>query len=348
MVSVDILKKRLGLDIYPPDSFDGDVYRKLYISTESYFGDYDKIIDYKYIAYHHYLNHGKQYGHSCDHDPFIFYHIPKCGGTSVHYGIILPNLYRQYTCEKNYIYQIHWLDNNGSNLFTTISYSSYPYIELNTIYEETTDTNNKFLKTYHVKLYDKNIEYIIQYSKILCIIINARGFIDRHKYIKYFICDKNKSINQYLILREPVSLQESTFYYLRDIGTWEKTYGEFNKNMSFRDYINSPNNYVNNWLIRQFSNVSDDMIITDEHFQVCKEELKKITKIGFLEKFDSFKDYLYDRYNWINDSESCELKFNKNNKSKKEKLSEDDINALNNKLFFDKKLYNYFFYENNK
>lgn len=102
-----------------PKSFDYKTYKNLYLSSEKYYDD----IEEKNIVYNHYLNYGKQYGHSCNHNVIIFYHAPKCGGTSIHHGIILPNLFKQYNCNKNYIYNISWINEQSLTLFSTIVYT---------------------------------------------------------------------------------------------------------------------------------------------------------------------------------------------------------------------------------
>lgn len=342
-MSVKVLQHELGLDIEPPESFDHTTYRELYLQNESYFHEGTELIDPKYIMYHHYLNYGKSYGHSCNHNIIVFFHIPKCGGTSIHYGIILPNLFRQYHTDKYYLYNINWIDQTSKrNLFSTISYTENPEL-LSILKKEDTILNKKlYLKQTSINLNDTNLDLVFKYSTLLSIIFNAGGFQDSDVYLQELISRSNKKIyDKYIILREPQSFYESIFYYLRDVGTWEKTYGEFSSDMSFKQYIKHPDNYINNWLIRHMTKITDSEMVTDEHIDICIQKLMSFTKIGFLEYFDSFVSYLCKKYNWQLDDNST-INLNKNIISKKEKLSEEDRLLLQNKLYYDKEVYGFF------
>lgn len=339
-MSLKVLQHELGLDIEPPESFDHTIYRKLYLQNQRYFDEGTEQIDPKYIMYHHYLNYGKSFGHACNHNIIVYYHIPKCGGTSIHYGTILPNLYRQYHNDKYYIYNIDWT-NKGTKLLTTISYAEESEVFDLLCATPVKDSHNKYLKHISVDINTKH-DFLFNKSNLLCLIINAAGFKDKDLYIEKFIGSKKK-YDQYLLLRDPVDLQMSIFYYLRDIGTWEKTYGKFNKKMSFRDYINHSNKYVNNWLIRQFSQLSDNDIVTGIDYAICKRELQTFTKIGFIELFDKFINYLHREYNWDNSNSSASIKLNKNSVSNKQSLSLSDQKLLNNLVYYEQQIYDYFF-----
>lgn len=336
------LKDHLGLNFEPPPCFDPDIYEQLYLSKHKYFTQYNNIIDKKYFIYHHYIKYGKSSGFSCNHDLIVYYHSPKCAGTSIIYGTILPNLYRQYHCKQNYIYCINWIDSNSYSLFTTISYSDNMSLLEKMPFNTEFIRKNPYLKKGSLTLNSNNIDILKTCSKLLCIIINSKGFKDRNTYIRACILSENQKYDQYLLLRDPKKLQSSIFYYLRDVGFWEKTYGKFDKEMSFSDYINSSDSYIGHWLIRQILNLSDNDIVTSKHVELCKQELEKFTKIGFVELLDDFIDYLHNKYNWFQPRDQTDSKFNKNIKSKPDTLSEKDNLLLNMKLYFDQQLYDYF------
>lgn len=341
-LNLDEFKKQLQIDKEPPESFDPTIYKKLYLSNDLYFDSYNDAIDSKQLMYHHYLNYGKTFGHSCDHDVMVFFHIPKCGGTSLHYGTLLPNLWKQYHCNKNYMYNVDWVGQNGQNLFTTISYSDNDKFRNA---ENFTD-NQGCLKCITMELNHTNLGLLINYSALLCIIFNAAGFKEHKKYLQDLI-PEGQRYNKYIILREPIDLQMSIFYYLRDVGQWELTYGKFPKHMSFSEYIRHPDNYVNNWLIRIMALLTDQDIPNNEHAEICKQELNTFNKIGFLSQFDSFVDYLNTKYNWVPPMDVSEIQSNKNIISKKEKLNDDDLALLQDKLYYEQKIYNYFLNQNN-
>jgi hypothetical protein len=344
-------KKQLQMDIEPPESFDPTIYKKLYLSNDLYFDSYNDAISLKQLMYHHYLNYGKAFGHSCDHDMMVFFHIPKCGGTSLHYGTLLPSLYAQYHCNKNYIYSIDWMDGDGRSLFSTISYSDNDRLKFNT--QEFRNTSNFTAKRYNqgylkritTELNDTNLNLMLNHSALLCVIINAAGFQEYKKHLKNLI-SADQRYNKYIILREPIDLQMSIFYYLRDVGQWELTYGKFPKHMSFSEYIRHPDNYVNSWLIRIMALLTDQDIPNNEHAEICKQELNTFHKIGFLSYFNNFIDYLNTKYNWTPHTEASEIQSNKNTISKKEKLNDDDLALLQDKLYYEQKIYNHFLNQN--
>jgi hypothetical protein len=346
-LNLNELKKQFHIDVEPPESFNPIVYKKLYLPNDPYFDSYNHIIGLKNLMYHHYLNYGKDFGHSCDHDVMVFFHVPKCGGTSLHYGTLLPSFYRQYHCKKNYIYNIDWMDKNNRNLFATISYSDNDSISsiFNKSYNE--KQNQGYLRRMTTELNETNLGVLLNNSKLLCIIFNAAGFQEHKKYLQNLI-PVNQRHNKYIILREPIDLQMSTFYYLRDIGQWERTYGKFPKDMSFSEYIRHPDNYVNNWLIHKLAQLADEDIINDEHAEICKQELNSFHKIGFLAHFDNFIEYLYTKYNWMPHNPASTIHANKNDISKKEKLNEDDLALLQHKLSYEQEIYNHFLNKHNQ
>lgn len=183
---------------------------------------------------------------------------------------------------------------------------------------------------------------------MLSIIIKAAGFKNSEEYIRILIPQNSRLSDKYTVLREPDSLQESIFYYLRDLGKWEKTYGHFNESMSYSKYIRCPNNLVHwNWLIRQMAQISEQDKIEESHAQLCINKLSEFSQIGFIEYFDDLIKFLCKEYNWNLDDNMLNIKLNENTISTKESLSEEDKVFLNNKLYYDKKVY-YFFLAKHK
>lgn len=317
----------------PPESFNHKVYKDLYLSNKNYHE--------KQQIYNHYLSYGKQHGHACNHNLIIFYHSPKCAGTSLHYGLILPSLFKQYSCNNNYVYNINWIDEQSLlTLFTTINYTSIEIPFQNIVQIHHSNTQDHF-RSITVKLNQTNTNILLNQSKLLSIIIKSPGFKNSEEYIKILTQDIN-FYDKYIVLREPHSLQESIFYYLRDVGVWERTHGKFDKTTSYREYIRCEPNLVHwNWLIRQMAQIIEQEKINKCHADLCIEKLSKFSQIGFLEHFDSFVGYLCEKYNWHLDDNST-INLNKNTISKKESLSEEDNLFLQNKLYYDKEVYDFF------
>lgn len=330
----------LNLSIEIPESFDADLYSKLYHQANDYFFDDAPVLDHPYRMYHHYLSYGKQDGYSCNHDTVpIFYHIPKCGGTSIHYGLMIPSLFHQYSNMKK-LFNLNFIDSsNNKNIFSIICYI-YTDAEFEQLFPLLTTNvigNNS-------NGYDANIPYesdtltmIKNHFNILALVINPAGFPEAEQYIDSIITKKYET---YIILRQSLSWHQSFFYYLRDIGTWEHTSHVFDKNMSFADYIHS-DSFTDSWLIRNL--VHTDKEITEKEYELCKNKLEKFTHIGFLEKFKDTQDILSQKYNWCVEPKDANKKHNSNSMSKYEGIGPLELYKLNQQTVYDNKLYEYFY-----
>lgn len=330
----------LGMETKPPASFNVDMYERLYLNGHQYFNEYRDTIPKSHIIYHHYLNYGKSGGYAVNYDVIVFYHIPKCGGTTVHSGLMLPNLFRQYYLNTNYIYQISWIDNNQTTLFITIAYSDN--LALLKELSLSTDTTHPIYNIY-LQHNTKNLKIFHKYCHVLAITIKSAGFRRHSQYITDIVQhNTNRQYEQYTLLREPISLQSSTFYYLRDVGNWEKTHGIFDNGITFKEYINASEQLIKNWLIINLLNLPNDYTLTIGDAYSCIEKLEKFKLVGNLETFDNFANYLFNKYNWI-DMRSDQLHhINKNTVSKKDKISDKNITKLKKQLKYDYFVYNHF------
>lgn len=147
----------------------------------------------------------------------------------------------------------------------------------------------------------------------------------------------------FTILRKPLDWHRSIFYYLRDIGTWEPTYGRFD-GMSFSDYINSKY-LTDSWIIRNILGLPEDKQITDVEYNKAIRVLSRFN-IGFFDEMPKFLKRLKEEFGFlVHGVDTNEDSINKNKLSSKEdvsELSEQDIKTFNERTKYDRMLYDHF------
>lgn len=336
--------KILNLDGIP-STFSGEKYIELYPKTKDYFNNTGFDLDISCKMYHHYLQYGKIAGYAVDHTSVpVFYHIPRCGGTTLHYSMILPNLYNQYSIHKtNKLYNINFIDESTRyNLFSLICYSKPNCSIEKLLYDITKYNNDMNIDLANIIYSDNNILTIKNNMNILSIIINSKGFSQSDYILNQMLDSTNKDL--YIILRDPLEWHLSLFYYLRDMGTWEEDSAMYTKDMKFSDYIYSDIfKQNNNWLIKTLLNMSDDSTVNHKEVDLCIQKLSQFTCVGFLNKFNNFTTTLFAKYNWLHLDDSDHIKYNANNISHHEKLISQDLYYIIEKLNYENVLYRYFY-----
>lgn len=330
-------------NIIVSDDFNSDLYAKCYPETLDYFYSVDCPISIKNRLYHHYLHHGQKKFYAKTDSLPIFYHIPKCGGTSIHHGLILPNLRHQYRQNLFHtLYDIHIKDPGKKTYMIDVICYSIDSLNINKLNSYTEISYDQTLDIRHIDIsYDEFIAYLNNNIYILSIIINSTGFLNFQKYLDNILNQSSRQINKYIVLRNPISWHQSIFYYLRDVGKWEYTSSMFSKDMSFNDYVWS-NLISDSWIIRNFTGLNDWQPITPIEFELCKNILNNFKHVGFLEKFQEFTTQLSSDYNW-QVFDTVHLQYNVNNKSEYEEITPSEKQRLEEISYYDKMLYEYFF-----
>lgn len=106
----------------------------------------------------------------------------------------------------------------------------------------------------------------------------------------------------FTILRHPVKLAASLFYYRR-IATWEPTYRPEYNNITLQEYVET-NGYYDNWMVRMLSNAKIGGL-NDSHLELAKRILKEKFVIGISDHMDETFRMLQVYYGWVETRGGC-------------------------------------------
>jgi hypothetical protein len=317
--------------------FNSDKYEQLYPEVK----DYSPNISNKhYRLYDHYIKFGKTLGYAGNHKSLpIFYHIPKCGGTSIMYNLFLENIDRQYNTiiQSNGLYLINVAEKNE----TIIQLICYPYNSVikQELFVSIDVSNNRYFNT-NISYSTNNIDYLCKNFDILAVCIKSYGLKNSNTYIDLITQHTRKYPELYTVLRNPNDRSKSEFYYLKDFGIWESSASCIDKDTSLYEYL-ALDKITDNFIIRNLMGIPDTQAVSKEYLNLCKNILDSFTHIGILENLNLFTNFVCEKYNWIyrNDNQ----KLNENKISKVKLLSKKEQVLLNNKNFYDNELYKIYY-----
>lgn len=263
----------------------------------------------------------------------VFYHIPKCGGTFFWDHTLAYSMDRQNPDRNKYGLGFFKIKNHN-NIFKAACYIEKEYL------------NNFLNQTITIDIFEKHFTNNRFLLYAFCIISDSK-FLDTKKYIDE-LADKNSFDPIYVtILRNPIDRLQSIFYYNTEFGEWEKNYQTISQN-TFHDYIYS-NNLESNWIINHI-NQNGDIYPDETHLECAIDILDSFAVVGTLEKINEFElsikkyniEYRPINSKFYREHMSIEKAMNKNTKSKKRDISQEDIRHLQEKCKYDIALYNYF------
>ena len=178
----------------------------------------------------------------------VFFHVPKCAGTYTFNKIFY--VIRNYICGPNIR---HIMVKRGEYILYRLICSS----------EEDLDGKYKCINdrwTYSVDYDDFDLNDL----NLLFIEVCGRSFNDYKDYIYKNLSD-NLDPYEFIFLREPYEKTLSLYNYLSsEQSNHEPTAKGFN-HKNFSDYLKS-HDLEESWLIRRMLKLSDETIVTEEHF----------------------------------------------------------------------------------
>jgi len=160
--------------------------------------------------------------------------------------------------------------------------------------------------------------------------------------IHKLITPNEVSVKYFTFLREPVSRIVSLYYYIKSNPNHQHYNRIINNKISLKEFVNSDMTLeLDNWMIRQLANIKvEDRQVNQEHLVKCQEILDShFALVGIMENFNDDLIKLADILNW--DSPPFYLKANVNKrKPKKDKISPEVLNSIQERNKYDIRLYN--------
>jgi len=183
----------------------------------------------------------------------VFFHVPKCAGTYTFNKIFY--VIRNYICGPNIR---HIIVKRGEYILYRLLCSSEE--ELAGKYK---CINDRW--TYSVDYDDLDLNDL----NLLFIEVCARSLNDYKDYIYKNLPD-NLDPYEFIFLREPYERTLSLYNYLSSHRSDHEPTAKGFDYKSFSDYLKS-DNLEESWLIREMLKLSDETIVTEEHFdEICK------------------------------------------------------------------------------
>jgi len=100
----------------------------------------------------------------------------------------------------------------------------------------------------------------------------------------------------FTILRHPVFLAQSLFYYRRK-ASWERAYRKDWQSMTFMDYASS-DMYMDNWMVRQLTGTMPWVELNESHLERAKLIMRRKIFVGILEEMGETVRQLKAHFGW--------------------------------------------------
>jgi hypothetical protein len=281
----------------------------------------------------------------------VFYHIPKCVGSFIKFKVMVPSLRKEIIKENALL-----IDQKKTPKFSRFSRFDIHLDNSLKIPGKVTFFVGIVKKNFYCSSFENAIkledfkEYLKEEKVVIygATINPITGSFSKSVKIIEDCCNINSCKPSYFtIMREPFDWHNSFFYYLRDVGTWERTYGIF-KNMTFKEYIKSTK-VSDSWVIRNLTELPNNVPITEKDYKKAIRLLSKFD-VGIYENLDEFFEKINKKFGF-SVCEQLENSKNENKISKKTKffeLSKEEKDIFNERTKFDAKLYNNFKNKNSR
>lgn len=261
----------------------------------------------------------------------VFVHIPKCGGTFFYSQFMRPNLQRAYV-QSGYAglpVSFNLTNKQGKIVLSVITGISK--------LDQKVSVADSFEMPFDVfceELDKGNTGPLLGFR-----IVSWSNFQESLKFIEQHSAGPIECI---LLLRDPFRREESLFYYLRDVGTWEPTFNEKFQKMTFHEYLQSAH-LQPNWLVRRLGSLGDSEI-DEKGYRAAIEFVDQCQIVGFQHKYRDFLTEVRARYGYISNPFSYPDNpkwTNRNTTSKKLPITDEMVKLFSSRSHYDVRLYHY-------
>lgn len=309
--------------------------RQQYVTTkliQNYSPPHDRLTDATSIAKR--SNYAVLHKKTIEPPPVpVFVHLPKCGGSYFYIHYFVPNLLRAYV-QNGYdgipaSYQL--TDNQGYEVLKVItSIKDHSAQEL--------DLQSVFMP---IDLFKQKIEQGKVGPIVGCCLTSNSSMQTMPELLQSW-CPGN--LEFILLLRDPLRREESLFYYLRDLGSWERTYDSSFKEMTFEQYLSS-DRLSPDWIVRRLvDKLNDSSSLTEVDFEKAVAFVDNCKVVGFQHKYEQFVAAVNKRYGFIHNPTHCEIpkgSGNQNTVSKKLPVTDAMVKTICRRSPVDARLYHY-------
>lgn len=107
----------------------------------------------------------------------------------------------------------------------------------------------------------------------------------------------------FTIMRHPIDLAESLFYYRRK-AAWEPSYRRDWNKITFAQYVAS-DEYIGNWMVHQLTGTMPWVELTEAHLEQAKSVLQRKVFVGISSQMDETVRQLKRYFHWMEAQPFC-------------------------------------------
>lgn len=299
---------------------------------QNYSPVHDRLTDVGQIAKH--SNYAVLHKKTTEKPPVpVFVHLPKCGGTYFYLNYFLPNLLRAYVQNGYDGIPVSYAltDSQNRTVLRVITAMQEPPIETFTF-----DAIKIPIEVFKQKKAKGKVGPIVGFGLV------ANSPTQASLDLMHSWCPDN--LEFILLLRDPLRREESLFYYLRDVATWENTYDPEFKTMTFEQYLDS-DHLEPDWVVRRLVDKLDyEKTLTEQDFEKAAAFVDRCTIVGFQHKYEQFVAAVAARYGFLHNPTHLQLdkaSSNRNTTSKKLPINDAMVQTLCRRSPVDARLYHY-------
>jgi hypothetical protein len=260
----------------------------------------------------------------------VFWHFPKCGGSQFYERCLVESIQRTAVHEYHPLpaVSLHLVDERKNIVAGVVaSGDDWPRIDKNNPSGPRPCSLREFIDSVYAgrvkKIFAAKLVSMSSYSQHLALLERMLPRVPAH----------------ITLLRRPLARYESEFYYLRDMGTWEPTYGRFG-GMTFEEYVRS-DKFEDNWLVRRLNDIlSPGISVTEAHAAQAIATLERCTLLGFLEEIAAFTLACEENFGYTPPIDAHIR--NKNTVSTKDPISDAVQAYFNDRCQYDNLVYEHF------